>query len=194
MWNEDGQQEREGNPARGPPGQSARVVPETWPHCCSQEENIGVLLPLVANRNVVDRHHQCVPLKRTELHVLQTRSCDDCTLDVGMTWVITVQALQHAWSPPLPGDVKGPCATNRPNWTRKTPAVASPKRRKPNPPKTKGNVATGHVVSGMVVWINCSKYILTELRNEHPGGLWLQHAEKIVWPGNTHKTRTTARL
>ena len=32
-----------------------------------------------------------------------------------------------------------------------------------NPPKANGNVATGHVVSGMVVWSSCSKHLLKEL-------------------------------
>ena len=83
MWNEDGQQEK-GSPTRGPPWDLIFVL-ETRPHCCSQEETIGVLgCHLVANRNVVDQRHQdrgpradvhCWPERATwedGTHVLQT--------------------------------------------------------------------------------------------------------------------------
>ena len=137
--------------------QGARLVREAWPHCCSQEETIGVLnchsLPTTMSWTDIIRIGepmgtftvgQSVPLRRTEPHVLQTRSCDDCPLDVGID-VGHHCSSPPTWSSPLPGDVNGPCATHRPNWTRKTPAGLS-KLRKPNPPKAKGNVATGHVV------------------------------------------------
>ena len=153
MWNEDGQQEK-GNPARGPWDlNKARDL--SWPHSCkSQEETIGVLgcrsLPTAVSWTTSSGSGNPwgrAPLARASTqedgtpclaNEIVRRLPPGCGNDVGHHC-----SNPPTWSPPQWGDVNRPCATRRPNWTRKTPAGLS---------KRSANPTTGHVVSGMVAW------------------------------------------
>ena len=49
-------------------------------------------------------------------------------------------------------------------------------RSAPQTQPTESQRQCGNIFDGVVM-----------LRSEHPGGFWVQHAEKVVWPGNRTK-------
>ena len=144
MWNEDGHPRERQPRQRSSLGseQRARCVREAWPQCCRQEETIGVpgchRLPTAMSWTDVIRIGepmrtstvgQSEPLRRMEPHVLQARTCDECSLEMGVTWSSLFKL--STWCPPPRGDVGGPCARHRPSWSRKTPASGSAPQNQP---------------------------------------------------------------